>query len=175
MTFSFGPRMAQPTEEDYITEEMLYDLSSRYEEEIEGFSLKETVGSGTAGRAPCMPASVRWASMRSVWKIRTLHCWQAVCSPKGISRKAERWRWLRICWLNRCLKTTTPEPSERRWMCCLMTGITVTRLWASMNTRRPIWDFPAVRMRIRRRLFTCPFRPPEIRSTTPRVTVSSRS
>ena len=48
MTFSFGPRMAQPTEEDYITEEMLYDLSSRYEEEIEGFSLQEMVGSGTA-------------------------------------------------------------------------------------------------------------------------------
>ena len=50
-----------------------------------------------------------------------------------------------------------------------------TRLWASMNTRRPIWHFPAVRMRIRRRPFTCPFRPPEIRPTTPRVTVSSRS
>ncbi len=48
MTFSFGPRMAQPTEEDYITDEMLYDLSARYEEEIEGFSLQETVGSGTA-------------------------------------------------------------------------------------------------------------------------------
>ncbi len=48
MTFSFGPRMAQPTEEDYITEEMLYDLSSRYEEAIEGFSLQEMVGSGTA-------------------------------------------------------------------------------------------------------------------------------
>ena len=31
MTFSFGPRMAQPTEEDYITDEMLYDLSARYE------------------------------------------------------------------------------------------------------------------------------------------------
>lgn len=48
MTFSFGPRMAQPTEEDYITEEMLDDLASRYEDEIEGFSLQETVGSGTA-------------------------------------------------------------------------------------------------------------------------------
>lgn len=48
MTFSFGPGRAQPAEEDYITEEMLEDLASRYEDEIEGFSLRENVGSGTA-------------------------------------------------------------------------------------------------------------------------------
>lgn len=48
MTFSFGPRMAQPTKDDYITEEMLEDLASRYPDEIKGFSLSENVGSGTA-------------------------------------------------------------------------------------------------------------------------------
>ncbi len=48
MTFSFGPRMAQPTKDDYITEEMLEDLASHYPDEIKGFSLSENVGSGTA-------------------------------------------------------------------------------------------------------------------------------
>lgn len=48
MTFSFGPRMTQLTKDDYITEEMLNDLAFRYEDKIEGFSLSENVGSGTA-------------------------------------------------------------------------------------------------------------------------------
>jgi len=48
MTFSFGPRMTQMTEEDYITEEMLDDLRARYGESISGYSLSENIGSGTA-------------------------------------------------------------------------------------------------------------------------------
>lgn len=48
MTFSFGPRMTQMSEEDYVTDEMLQDLSERYADSIDGFSLSESVGSGTA-------------------------------------------------------------------------------------------------------------------------------
>lgn len=48
MTFSFGPRMTQMSDEDYVTDEMLEDLSERYGDSIDGFSLSETVGSGTA-------------------------------------------------------------------------------------------------------------------------------
>lgn len=48
MTFSFGPRMTQMSDEDYITEEMLSQLSSRYGDSIEGYSLTEEIGSGTA-------------------------------------------------------------------------------------------------------------------------------
>ncbi|MBR5510514.1 MAG: ABC transporter permease [Lachnospiraceae bacterium] len=47
MTFSRGPRMAQLSEEDYINEEMLTDLLERYPEQITGFSLQESIGSGT--------------------------------------------------------------------------------------------------------------------------------
>lgn len=48
MTFSFGPRMTQMTDEDYITEEMLDDLSQRYGDSVSGYSLMENIGSGTA-------------------------------------------------------------------------------------------------------------------------------
>lgn len=48
MTFSRGPRMTQMSEEDYISEEMLADLQERYADQISGFSLSETIGSGTA-------------------------------------------------------------------------------------------------------------------------------
>lgn len=47
-TFSFGPRMNQVQEEDYVTEEMLDDLALRYGDSIDGFALSESVGSGTA-------------------------------------------------------------------------------------------------------------------------------
>lgn len=48
MTFSFGPRMTQMSEEDYVTQEMLDDLAKRYGDSIDGFSLSENAGSGTA-------------------------------------------------------------------------------------------------------------------------------
>ncbi|MBS6396560.1 MAG: ABC transporter permease [Clostridiales bacterium] len=48
MTFSMGPRMTQMSEEDYVTEDMIADLGERYEDRILGFSLAESIGSGTA-------------------------------------------------------------------------------------------------------------------------------
>ena len=48
MTFSRGPRMTQMSEEDYISEEMLADILERYPEQISGFALTESIGSGTA-------------------------------------------------------------------------------------------------------------------------------
>lgn len=48
MTFSFGPRMTQMSDEDYVTDEMLQDLSERYGDFIDGFALSENIGSGTA-------------------------------------------------------------------------------------------------------------------------------
>lgn len=48
MTLSFGPRMTQMTDDDYITEEMLDDLKLRYGDFIDGYSLSEDVGNGTA-------------------------------------------------------------------------------------------------------------------------------
>lgn len=48
MRFSMGPRMTQPKEEDYVTQEMLDDLFAKYPESIEGYSLSENIGSGTA-------------------------------------------------------------------------------------------------------------------------------
>ncbi len=48
MTFVFGPRMTKMQEEDYVTEEMLSDLKSRYDASIEGYSLSENIGSGKA-------------------------------------------------------------------------------------------------------------------------------
>lgn len=48
MTFSRGPRMTQMTEDDYVTDEMLDDISTRYSDSILGFSMSETVGNGTA-------------------------------------------------------------------------------------------------------------------------------
>ena len=48
MTFSAGPRVTQMSEDDYISEEMLDDLQERYADSIQGFSLEESVGNGTA-------------------------------------------------------------------------------------------------------------------------------
>ena len=48
MTFSAGPRFTQMSEDDYISEEMLDDLQERYTDSIQGFSLEESVGNGTA-------------------------------------------------------------------------------------------------------------------------------
>ena len=48
MTFSMGPRFTQMSENDYISEEMLDDLQERYADSIQGFSLEESVGNGTA-------------------------------------------------------------------------------------------------------------------------------
>ena len=48
MTFSAGPRFTQMLEDDYISEEMLDDLQERYTDSIQGFSLEESVGNGTA-------------------------------------------------------------------------------------------------------------------------------
>ncbi len=48
MTFSRGPRMTQMSEEDYVTDEMLEELSERFSGSIEGYSLSENVGNGTA-------------------------------------------------------------------------------------------------------------------------------
>ena len=48
MTFSMGPRFTKMTEGDYVTDEMLEDLKERYADSIQGFSLSEAVGSGTA-------------------------------------------------------------------------------------------------------------------------------
>lgn len=48
MTFSMGPRFTKMTEDDYISDEMLDSLEERYGDSIQGFSLTESVGSGTA-------------------------------------------------------------------------------------------------------------------------------
>ena len=48
MTFSMGPRFTQMSVDDYISEEMLDDLQERYADSIQGFSLEESVGNGTA-------------------------------------------------------------------------------------------------------------------------------
>lgn len=48
MTFAFGPRMTKMQEKDYVTEEMLADLKSRYDAYIDGYSLSENIGSGKA-------------------------------------------------------------------------------------------------------------------------------
>ena len=48
MTFSMGPRFTTMTEDDYVTDEMLEDLEEKYADSIQGFSLTESVGSGTA-------------------------------------------------------------------------------------------------------------------------------
>lgn len=50
MTFSFGPRMSQMKEEDYVTEEMLADLKERFPETITGYLLSESLETGTAQR-----------------------------------------------------------------------------------------------------------------------------
>ena len=47
MTFSMGPRFTKMTEDDYISDEMLDSLEERYGDSIQGFSLTESVGSGT--------------------------------------------------------------------------------------------------------------------------------
>lgn len=36
------------SDDDYVTDEMLQDLEERYADSIDGFSLTESVGSGTA-------------------------------------------------------------------------------------------------------------------------------
>ena len=48
MTFSMGPRFTKMTDEDYISEDMLSDLKERFSDSINGFSLSESIGSGTA-------------------------------------------------------------------------------------------------------------------------------
>ena len=48
MTFYVGTRFTQMSEDDYISEEMLDDLQERYADSIQGFSLEESVGNGTA-------------------------------------------------------------------------------------------------------------------------------
>lgn len=48
MTFSFGPRMTRMDEEDYVTDEMLEDLKTRYPDAISGYALAENIGTGTA-------------------------------------------------------------------------------------------------------------------------------
>ncbi len=47
MTFSMGPRFTKMTDDDYVTDDMLADLEERYADSIGGFSLTETIGSGT--------------------------------------------------------------------------------------------------------------------------------
>ncbi|MCD8198496.1 MAG: ABC transporter permease [Lachnospiraceae bacterium] len=48
LTFSSGPRFTVMQDDDYITDEMLDDLMERYPDDIEGYVLEESVGSGTA-------------------------------------------------------------------------------------------------------------------------------
>lgn len=48
LTFSMGPRFSELSDEDYVTEEMLEDLKEHFSGSMEGFSLTESVGSGTA-------------------------------------------------------------------------------------------------------------------------------
>lgn len=48
MTFSMGPRMTKMTDDDYVTEEMLVQIQEIFPEVIEGYSLTENIGSGTA-------------------------------------------------------------------------------------------------------------------------------
>lgn len=48
MTFSMGPRMTKMTEDDYVTEKMLAEMQEIFPEVIEGYSLTESIGSGTA-------------------------------------------------------------------------------------------------------------------------------
>lgn len=48
MSFSFGPRMSQIQEEDYVTDGMLEDLQERFPEAVAGYALSETAGNGTA-------------------------------------------------------------------------------------------------------------------------------
>ncbi|MCC8139648.1 MAG: ABC transporter permease [Lachnospiraceae bacterium] len=48
LTFSSGPRFTIMQDDDYITDEMLDDLMERYPDDIEGYVLEESVGSGTA-------------------------------------------------------------------------------------------------------------------------------
>ena len=45
MAFTGDTSIAQPTEEDYITEEMLDQLKSTYQDSIQAVSLSENVGS----------------------------------------------------------------------------------------------------------------------------------
>lgn len=47
-TFRVGPKRQIMSKEDYITEDMMEELMTEYPDEIETFSLTETVGSGTA-------------------------------------------------------------------------------------------------------------------------------
>ncbi|MCC8162357.1 MAG: ABC transporter permease [Lachnospiraceae bacterium] len=48
LTFSMGPRFTTMQDDDYITDEMLDDLTERYPDYIDGYVLEESVGSGTA-------------------------------------------------------------------------------------------------------------------------------
>ncbi len=48
LTFSMGPRFTTMQDDDYITDEMLDDLMERYPDDIDGYVLEESVGSGTA-------------------------------------------------------------------------------------------------------------------------------
>ncbi|MDO4260950.1 MAG: ABC transporter permease [Eubacteriales bacterium] len=48
LTFSMGPRFTEMTDDDYVTDEMLDDLKAQFGDSIQGFSLTESVGSGTA-------------------------------------------------------------------------------------------------------------------------------
>lgn len=48
LTFSMGPRFTQMSEGDYVTEEMMDELKEHFGDSIQGFSLTESIGSGTA-------------------------------------------------------------------------------------------------------------------------------
>lgn len=48
MTFHIGPRRQVMAKEDYITESMIEEIQREYPDEIEAFSLSESVGDGTA-------------------------------------------------------------------------------------------------------------------------------
>lgn len=48
LTFSMGPRFTQMTDDDYVSEEMMEELKEYFGDGIQGFSLTESIGSGTA-------------------------------------------------------------------------------------------------------------------------------
>lgn len=70
MTFSMRPRFTQMSEDDYISEEMLDDLQERYTDSIQGFSLEESVGNGTAQSGSSTAYTVRRCQCRQSGKCR---------------------------------------------------------------------------------------------------------
>ena len=172
MTFSMGPRFTKMTEDDYISDEMLDSLEKRYGDSIQGFSLTESVGSGTAQLgslyAYVNATGVNEANLENT--DLTLLAGRTLTERDQI--EAKKYVWYPIIWLTTFLMEIIWLQWDRRWMCCSIAGIIPIPLSVSINTKNLIWDFPAVRRKTRRQFSICLCRQQKIRPIIPMATAS---